>query len=170
MGRLSVRPRCSAAVERGRCHLMKEVPDTSGTLLRSIIWALSTSLPGDGLSGAAYLQLEVELGLDICQLGAPSRGRGKVSLLTRRFLGTVGMVSVWVANATERRIVDMAHRRLAWRRRESRLYRLYVGPRWRIQTAECNGATRWQDRDWEWISCEPRTAIQLLLRSLLRCL
>lgn len=36
MGARSVRPRCSAEVEEGRCHLTYDVPVTSGTLFRSI--------------------------------------------------------------------------------------------------------------------------------------
>ena len=33
-----MRPRCSAVLEEGRCHLTYDVPETSGTLLRSIIY------------------------------------------------------------------------------------------------------------------------------------
>lgn len=50
MGDLEVRPRCSAEVEEGRCHFMKEVPVTRGTLLRSIIFSL--------VSGRSLLQME----------------------------------------------------------------------------------------------------------------
>src|ERR1700753_2065405 len=37
MAHLFVLPRCSAAVEEGRCHFMKLVPDTNGTLFRSMM-------------------------------------------------------------------------------------------------------------------------------------
>lgn len=41
---LGVLPRCSAAVEDGRCHLTKDVPETRGTLFRSMMRSVRSNL------------------------------------------------------------------------------------------------------------------------------
>lgn len=44
MGALSVRPRCSAALEEGRCHLTDAVPAISGIFVRSMMRRVRSNL------------------------------------------------------------------------------------------------------------------------------
>lgn len=57
-----VRPRCSAELEEDKCHLTYEVPETSGTLLRSIIFDGFKHSWQDSRDGH-YLKLKLKLGL-----------------------------------------------------------------------------------------------------------